>query len=210
VTDNHDTSRSVTLYGGGQRGIDRSLAVTTLMFALGGVPFLWEGQELGLDDGIIASTELEDPVATRNPGTKGRDGTRTVMPWDDSHANGFTTASLPWLHAHDRPSHQTVKTQRDDPTAPIHRYRELLKVRKARPDFWEADLEWLPTDSDTSRALRRGRVVVVSNLGDATATAELPPGPWHVVFCSRDGVEIEPAEGTIDVPDETSLILEIR
>lgn len=209
VTDNHDVSRSVSRYGGGQRGIDRSLAVTTLMFALGGMPFLWEGQELGLDDGIIAATDLEDPVATRNQGSKGRDGTRTVMPWDDSHANGFTTAAQPWLHAHDRPAHQTVKAQREDPTAPIHRYRRLLAVRKARSDFWTKDLEWLPVETATARAVRRGNVVVAVNLGEAPATVELPGGRWSVVFASRDGIEFEQGEGTIEIPDEVSLVFEL-
>lgn len=208
VTDNHDTSRSVSRYGGGPRGIDRSIAVTTLLFALGGVPFLWEGQELGLDDGIIAATDLEDPVSTRNDGVKGRDGTRTVMPWDDGHANGFTTAARPWLDAHDRPAHQTVAAQVADPTSPIHRYRDLLRIRSAQPAFWESDLEWLDVDSPTARAVHRGDVVVVANLGPAPCTATLPPGRWTVVFASRTGITLDHAEGTIVVPEEAALVLE--
>ena len=86
------------------------------------------------------------------------------MPWDTSHANGFTTAALPWLHAHDRPHHQTVEVQQADPTAPVHRYRKLLTVRKARPDFWESDVEWLNVDSETARAVHGLRLAASSGL----------------------------------------------
>lgn len=60
VIDNHDSSRSATRSGCGDLGRKRSLAVMTIMMALGGFPFLWEGQELGLIDAELDDKDRED------------------------------------------------------------------------------------------------------------------------------------------------------
>ena len=91
VIDNHDQSRSATRFGGGVRGARRSLALTTLLFGLGGSPYLYQGQELGIGDGLVAQEDQADPIAVRNRHSSGRDGTRTAMPWDSGPANGFTS-----------------------------------------------------------------------------------------------------------------------
>ncbi|MDH3756065.1 MAG: alpha-amylase family glycosyl hydrolase, partial [Acidimicrobiia bacterium] len=78
VLNNHDQARSVSRYGGGSMGLDRSLALSTLEFALGGVPFLYQGEELGLENAEVAPGDLEDPIWTRNQSTEtGRDASRS-------------------------------------------------------------------------------------------------------------------------------------
>lgn len=166
VLNNHDQPRSVSRFGGGQLGIRRSLAVTTLQFALGGVPFLYQGEELGLDNAQLAPEAREDPIWTRNEvsGEAGRDVTRHGIPWTSAHANGFTTGE-PWLRADERPLHQTVEGQRADPEAPVHRYRELLAVRRDHTDLREAPAEWLSSPTTTSAVMQRGSLVIIANLG---------------------------------------------
>jgi len=83
---NHDNPRPVSRFSrdvGGDLtvGLDRSLAVSTLMMALGGVPFLYYGEELGMPDGAVDPDKREDPIATLNDedGGESRDVARTPM-----------------------------------------------------------------------------------------------------------------------------------
>ncbi len=204
VQSNHDRSRVADRYGGGEAGVRRSLSVTTLFMALGGTPFLYQGEELGLCDGVLRSGPL-DPVAARNRGAhNGRDGCRTPMPWDGGAHNGFSGCD-PWIDTEPRPPAQTVQAQRADPDAPVHRYRSLLAVRRQHPDLWQAPLEWLDAPGPAAVALRRGSVVVVCNLGDRGADVALPRGHWTEAFASTAGSRIR--AGRASVAPECTLVL---
>ncbi len=160
----HDQPRPVTRFGGGQRGAERTMALSTLSLALDGMPFLYQGQELGIGDGEPLDGIREDPIARRNEGAAGRDGCRTPMPWSDGPANGFTTASSAWLPAAIRPTDETVERQRSRPDSWFERHRELLELwRRVRP-LADQPAELLPTGDDLVIVARRGRLVAVANL----------------------------------------------
>ena len=206
VLSNHDQPRPASRFGGGEAGIGRSLAVTTLLMALGGTPFLFQGEELGLWDGALLSDH--DPVSVRNSGaTSGRDGCRTPMPWDSTAHNGFS-ANAPWIGARPRPPEQTVAGQRADPDAPLHRYRSLLAVRRRHPDIWRAPLEWIETADVRVAALRRGSVAVVANLSDRRTSVALGSPGWRTVFASGPGGRIDgQAHDALSVPAESTVVL---
>jgi alpha-glucosidase len=105
VIDNHDTPRSVTRYGalmelagdyvpgtmnqGPQGAVDialglrRSRAMALLLLALPGSAYLYNGQELGLENiDDLPEEALQDPIWERSGHTvRGRDGCRIPMPW---------------------------------------------------------------------------------------------------------------------------------
>ena len=207
VLSNHDQPRPVTRFGGGDRGVNRALAVSALLMALGGTPFLFQGEELGLGDGVLCSDRY-DPVSVRNPGaTSGRDGCRTPMPWNASDQNGFSVGES-WINAEPRPRPQTVTGQQADPAAPLHRYRSLIRVRKQHPDLWSAALTWIDTADERVAALRRGRAAVVANLADQPVTVDLGAEAWRIVFASNDGSTLNaPDQATVSVPPETTALL---
>ena len=207
VLSNHDRSRPVTRFGGGESGLQRSLAVTALFMALGGTPFLFQGEELALPDGVLRAG-LHDPVSVRNEGaTHGRDGCRTPMPWDSSAHNGFS-AGDPWIDSEFRPPEHTVDGQRDDPDAAVHRYRSLLAVRRRHPDMWRAPLQWIETADPRVAALRRGSIAVVANLSDRRARVPLGSPGWQPVFESRAGSSLDNREHeAISVPAESTVVL---
>ena len=207
VLSNHDRSRPVTRFGGGESGLQRSLAVTALFMALGGTPFLFQGEELALPDGVLRAG-LHDPVSVRNEGaTHGRDGCRTPMPWDSSAHNGFSTGD-PWIDSEFRPPEHTVDGQRDDPAAAVHRYRSLLAVRRRHPDMWRAPLQWIETADPRVAALRRGSIAVVANLSDRRARVPLGSPGWQPVFESRAGSSLDNREHeAISVPAESTVVL---
>ena len=206
VLSNHDRSRPVSRYGGGEAGVRRSLALSTLLMALGGTPFLFQGEELALADGVLR--DYHDPVSVRNEGaTSGRDGCRTPMPWDSSSHNGFSTRA-PWIAAERRPPEETVAGQQADPDAPVHRYRTLLAVRRQHPDMWRAPLEWIETSDPRVAALRRGTLAVVANLAGHRTRVHLDFPGWETVFASQPGCRLDsPAHDAVSVPAETTVVL---
>ncbi|MEM7143207.1 MAG: alpha-amylase family glycosyl hydrolase [Actinomycetota bacterium] len=203
----HDTSRSVTRFGGGETGLRRTLAITTLQFALGGVPFLYQGEELGLADPELDAGDRADPIWTRNEGSTeaGRDGARSGVPWAPGPGNGFTTGT-PWLRAKDRRDDETVEVQCTDPSAPVHRYRELIAVRAAMSDLVDAPLRWLPVHGDDAVAGIRGDAAFVANLGPEPVTVDLTRPPT-VRFSSADAPTTAVTEVT--VAGETSVLFDL-
>jgi alpha-glucosidase len=203
--DSHDARRSASRFGGGDRGAARSLAATTLLFGLGGIPFLYQGQELGLEDGVVDAADLVDPVATRNQGVPGRDGARTGMPWEPGPHDGFTSGE-PWLRYLPRDASETVVVQRTDPGSWAARHRDLAATRRRLADHWSAPPRWLDSPSPQVGAVRRGDAAVVANLGAEPAHVDLGDGTWQTAFASAEGVSVDGSAVTL--PEETAVIVE--
>jgi glycosidase len=127
------------------------------------------------------------------------------MPWDSAAHNGFSTAS-PWIVSADRGVSETVEAQVADPNAIVHRYRELLAVRKANPDLFTADFERLTTGSPTVGAVRRGTMLVIANFSPESSTVSAAGDEWEPLYISRDAA-IGTGGGAIVIPAETSVIL---
>ncbi len=164
-------------------GLRRTFAVTTAMFALGGVPFLFQGEELGLPNAIISTDNLTDPLATRNEhgASDSRDVCRAHMPWEPGPTNGFTTAEQPWLKSEPRPEELTVAGQRqsgggDQPKAPLSAYRNLLQLRKDHPEIWRADLK-VEALAPEVLLVERDKLRLLANLS---------PQPYEMDFGARD------------------------
>lgn len=201
---NHDQSRPVTRWGGGEQGQARSLAVTTLMFVLGGVPFLYQGEELALEDGMVGNADRRDPIATRNETTEGRDVSRTPMPWNSDSQNGFTSGQ-PWIRSPHRPHRDTVAGQHGDDSSPLHRYRELVTVRHRFGDLSAADMKIVPSGQADVAIVQRGATLTVANLGQEAFAVNLGDHAWTVVFASK-GASGHQARGLVNVSAETTVI----
>ncbi len=96
---NHDAPRAISRWAAPQdRDAFARLAMLLLMCLRGDV-FVYQGEELGLDQVAIDFADLKDPEAISNwPLTLGRDGARTPMPWSaELPGLGFSAADKPWL-----------------------------------------------------------------------------------------------------------------
>ena len=82
VIGTHDVSRPATRYGGGEPGRRRARAAALLLLALPGAAFVYQGEELGLEDAGVPDHLRQDPIFFRTGGKRlGRDGCRVPLPW---------------------------------------------------------------------------------------------------------------------------------
>ncbi len=204
VQGSHDRSRAVRRYGGGDLGRARALAMATLQVFLPGTAFLYQGEELGLDNPVLTAADARDPIAVRaGEFERARDVARTPMPWEPGPGFGFTASSNPWLPFGGRGDADTAAVQEGDEGSSLRAHRRLLATRRALRPLADAPFSWLDAGPD-GIAFRRGDVVVVANAG--TGAVRLPlASPMVVRFATdhrREGaavsaVTLQPAEAMV-------------
>ena len=160
VLSNHDLVRHATRYGGGRLGVRRGLSVTALLLALPGSPYVYQGEELGLEEADVPPELRQDPIWERSGHTAaGRDGCRTPMPWRAGEPGlGFTTGS-PWLPFGPDAAGKAVDTA---PPA-LQVYRELLARRRELLPRLGRQVTLLDMPEGVLAVAREGGLVAVLN-----------------------------------------------
>ncbi|HVM16830.1 MAG TPA: alpha-amylase family glycosyl hydrolase [Gaiellaceae bacterium] len=161
VFENHDVPRLPTRYGGGEAGLRRARAAALLLLALPGPAFLYQGQELGLEEVELPPELRQDPVFHRTGGARpGRDGCRVPIPWTrEAPAFGFTTGE-PWLPQPAHWGNLSAEAQADDDAATLRLYRDALRLR---PQL-AGPLDWRDSPQGTL-VFARGDVLCAVNVG---------------------------------------------
>jgi alpha-glucosidase len=236
VLSNHDVTRPVTRYGredssfafarkrfgtptDAATGWRRARAALLLAAALPGALYVYQGDELGLDEVEVPPEEIQDPMHARSGGVDpGRDGCRVPLPWSGVEAPfGFSpddATRRPWLSQPAHWSGLTVEAQASDPDSMLSLYRSALRIRRAEGALNDGSFEWLPSDPNVL-AFRRGTdVVSITNLSGSAirlppheavllASADVPDGllpPDATVWLRPD--RDEPTDSARRVPDD--------
>ena len=176
VLENHDVQRLATRYGGGAIGLRRARAAALFLLALPGTVFLYEGQELGLEEVELRDELRQDPIFFRTNGERvGRDGCRVPIPWENGPPGfGFTNGS-PWLPMPAEWQSASVATQTGVASSILELYRSALALRPAGESF-----EWLESPPGLL-AFSRGELTCLVNLD----CAEPVPLAGEVVLASE-------------------------
>jgi len=198
----HDENRPPTRFGGGDLGRARALAIWTLFGSLPGLPFLYQGEELGLEDAHVSPEHVQDPVG-HEAYAEGRDPCRTPMPWDATAHGGFTTGE-PWLTSASRRPEETVEAQRRDPESHLHLFRDLIATRKRLADRRQGVVEWLPAPPGVALLLT-GSVLTMANLDDRPVTVQLPAGDWQPEFDTRRD-DLPDARSSVQLPPASARV----
>jgi alpha-glucosidase len=202
---NHDVSRLATRWC---EGDEKKVRLALLMLlTLRGTPVLYQGDEIGLTDGVLTKEQVLDPVGLRFwPYYAGRDPERTPMPWDRSTNAGFTSAGVtPWLPMADPP--MNVAEQRADPDSPLHLVRDVIALRRRSPDLLSGDYRSPPVRDEVWTWRRGGATLVALNLSPEPRELSVDgPSPHTVALSTRragegpvvDGkVALDPWEGVV-------------
>jgi alpha-glucosidase len=195
VLSNHDVTRPVTRYGREDSsfafarkrfgsptdtalGHRRARAAALLTAALPGSLYIYQGDELGLDEVDVPLAEIQDPMHARSGGVDpGRDGCRVPLPWDGASAPfGFSPAHAaagPWLSQPAHWAELTAARQDADPHSMLNLYRAALRTRRTEPGLQDGELTWLGSPVDVL-AFARGRdLICITNL--SSTAVPLPP-----------------------------------
>ncbi|WP_150953897.1 glycoside hydrolase family 13 protein [Microbacterium testaceum] len=178
------------------KGLRRARAATSMMLALPGSSYLYQGEELGLPEVIdLPDDARQDPTWFRTNGERyGRDGCRVPIPWTaDAPAYGFNDTGASWLPQPAEWAELAHDVQVDDPSSTLTLYRSLLAERRDR-DLGAGHLEWLDEYGDEVVAFRNGSLLVVANLGDASV--DLPEGEVLIASGPLDGERL-PTDTTV-------------
>ncbi len=191
----HDMPRSPTHFGGGDQGRSRTLALNVLFSCLPGVPVFYQGEELGLVDGIVPPSAKLDPVGSEGDVAAGRDGCRTPMPWRPGGQNGFTEGT-PWLSSSQRDEDETAEAQAVEAGSWYHQYRSLLAARRGIGPLTGEDVHWEDDGVGPVVRYRRGPVSVAANVSDEPVTVPVS-GSVGLVFNMAGVVHVD---GCVELP----------
>lgn len=171
LLENHDHNRVASRYGDDAAGPARARLGLMMVLTLRGTPFLYQGQELALPDGVVPPERVVDVA--------GRDPERCPIPWQPpSQAGpgaGFTTGA-PWLPVLPAAEALNAQTQDSDPRSALWLTRRLLALRRDFAELTVGDYRSLDAGDDVYAYLRStggGRLLVVLNFRATAARLRL-------------------------------------
>jgi len=203
---NHDVTRPVTRFGQQDTsfafvrkrrgtptdlalGMRRARAASLLCAALPGSLYIYQGDELGLEEvQDLPEHQLEDPMHFRSGGADpGRDGCRVPLPWSGAaRPFGFSpgdASAEPWLRQPATWADKTVDAQLGDPGSILNLYRDALRIRRLDPDLGDGPLRWLAAPDHVLAFARGDRFVAMTNLSPAPIAL---PDAATVLLASAD------------------------
>ncbi len=148
IIENHDEPRGVSRYiPEGDCCKESKKMLAALNFMLRGLPFIYQGQELGMENIPFSSIDEVDDIssldeyqvaldaglspedALKAVARFSRDNARTPMQWSDAAHAGFTTGK-PWLRVNPNYLSINAAAQLEDPDSVFHFYQKLIRLRK--------------------------------------------------------------------------------
>lgn len=215
IIENHDEPRGVShfLPPAGRCEAGKKM-LGGVSFLLKGLPFLYQGQELGMENTIFQDiSEIDDcntldeyqvalnaglsPVeALKTVNRLSRDNARTPVQWDASPNAGFTTGT-PWLAVNPNYPTLNLAEQRGRSDSVYQFYRRLIALRKD-PAYMETIVygvtEPFLTERDNLMAyFRRGDKTLLAAGSFQAEPQDLPlPGAVKAVLLNNlDGLDRE-------------------
>lgn len=124
ISGNHDMPRLAY-----RRTPEEVKAAMAFLFTMKGVPFVYYGDEIGMD--YIEGLPSKE-------GGYVRTGARTPMQWNSEKNHGFSPSDTPYLPTDSRPNAPTVAAQDKDEASVLNLVRRLAALHKTHPAL-EAD-----------------------------------------------------------------------
>jgi glycosidase len=179
---NHDVPRHASRYDDPETGDARARLAATLLLTLRGTPFLYYGEEIGMRNVPIPVEAMQDPLARTLHPNLCRDGERTPMCWDATHAAGFSSAAATWLPVGPQPPGTEVASQRTDRSSLLWLYKDLLALRRAHPALHRGAQRSIEAPASVLAFERRdGDSVARVALNFGADACAVPLGPERVV-----------------------------
>ncbi len=213
IIENHDEPRGVSRFlPEYARNADGAKMLGTVSLLLRGIPFIYQGQEIGMQNVSFGRIEEYDDISTidqyhiaREAGLSheealsvcekmSRDNARTPVQWNGEEHAGFTTGT-PWLKVNPNYKKINVADQEKDENSVLHYYRKLVAARKSdayREVFTYGEFVPVYEDSDSVmayyRILGEKRILVAANFGKEKVEIPLEYPVKQIVLSNKAGV----------------------
>ena len=210
IIENHDEPRGVNRYlPDYAQNQDGAKMLGTISILLRGLPFLYQGQEIGMQNCLMDSIEDYNDINTHGEYKmaldaglteedalqvcyiNSRDNARTPMQWDETANAGFTSGK-PWLKVNPNYKDLNVKRELADETSVLAYYKKLIALRKSK-DYKEvltygAFVPLFENEPDIfayERKLDNQSVIILANFGKEAKTLVLDQIADHPVLLTN-------------------------
>lgn len=229
VLGNHDLMRYITRYGN-DRVKARLLA--TLQLTLRGVPFIYYGEEIGMENVKFKLSTSEDPIGRKFwwlPISQlkqigfslTRDGCRTPMQWSDAPIAGFSPNSKtdPWLRIPNTYREINVAKEQMDPKSLLNCYKKLLELRKENDALQAGSLELIDTNISENNCLgykridKKQKIYIYLNFSNNRISVNFPHDDYKLLFSTitnRNKVKSMGSRDHIKLVGYEALIIKIK
>lgn len=232
IIENHDEPRGVSHYiAEGQVNDTSKKALGTIQILRKGIPFIYQGQEIGMENQVFESVEDFDDIATINGyhvakeaglneeealaaiAKYSRDNARTPMQWSAEPGLGFSDGTA-WLISPKPDYSINVEDQEKDPNSILNYYRQLTALYR-HPLYGNTIRfgDMIPAYRDRENIIafeRRGdkRLLVISNFQNRQASLELPAPIKTVVLNNTAGLFHE-GDQVLELAPYQTVVLEL-
>ncbi len=233
IIENHDEPRGVCRYiPEGDLSLTSKKLLATVYFLVKGLPWIYQGQEIGMENLKISSIDEVDDISSidsykvaKAAGVSeeealhmiekyGRDNARTPFQWDDSANAGFTTGT-PWLRVNPNYTEINWKAEKDDPDSVFNYYRKLTRLRKS--DAYSETLvygELIPYLEDRHNTMAYFRksenqtLLILANYQNEPQTLPLPGAVKDVILNNTDSINM--TDDSITMSGYQAVVLELN
>ncbi len=233
IIENHDEPRGVSRYIPKGECCDASKKLlATVYFLLKGLPFIYQGQEIGMENVPFSSIKDIDDVSTLDEyqvalengiGEEkafelickySRDNARVPFQWDSSANAGFTEGT-PWIMVNPQYETLNLELQKADPDSVYHYYKKLIQLRKSgeyKDTLVYGSFE--PEFQDINRIMayhRKGEkqdILIIGNFKTESQTVELPNEFKKVLLNNKDHITCDKKQ--LNLSGHQVLVLELQ
>ena len=232
IIENHDEPRGVSHYiAEGPVNDTSKKALGTIQVLRKGIPFIYQGQEIGMENQVFESVEDFDDIATINGyhvakeaglseeealaaiAKYSRDNARTPMQWTAEPGLGFSDGPA-WLISSKPDYSINVEDQEKDPDSILNYYRQLTALYR-HPLYGNTIRfgDMIPAYRDRENIIafeRRGdkRLLVISNFQNRQGTLELPAPIKTVVLNNTAGL-FQEGDQVLELTPYQTVVLEL-
>ena len=216
IIENHDEPRGVCRYiPDGDLNDTSKKALAAVYFFLRGIPFIYQGQEIGMENCPFESIDQIDDISSKDEYTVcrdagyseeesmkllrvySRDNARTPVQWSDEENAGFSTHK-PWMIVNPNYREINLAKQKDDRNSVYAFYKKMIALYKD-PAYHETLTfgRFEPYMRETKNLIayyRKGEgqtLLVLANFQNEPQTVMLPEAAGNVILNNCASVDVD-------------------
>ena len=211
IIENHDEPRGVSRFIPAEDLCDTSKkALACAYFFLRGIPFIYQGQEIGMENCRFDSIDEYDDISTKEEYrvclemgcdekkalelayTFSRDNARTPVQWTGGSNAGFTTGT-PWMKVNPDYKRINLESQLDNKDSVYNFYKKMISIYK-EPKYHEILTfgEFIPYKRNQKnlisyfRQAENKKILVMVNFQKQPQCVEIPGMTGQIILDNTD------------------------